>query len=88
MAQLWRDGCAAIALLRDHFDSAIGPPGNPNLFKEWAMRVVVVGLPPDVSSTSCSGRFDLPDSIAHRPFLFHAARFNLPSTVAAPPIPE
>jgi hypothetical protein len=87
MAQLWRDGCTANALLRDHFNHAVGPPGNPNLFKEWAMRVPVVGLPPDTSSASCSGRFDLPYSIARRPFLFHAARFDPPNTVAAPPIP-
>jgi hypothetical protein len=60
MAQLRQDGCAANALLRDHFDSAIGPQGNPNLFKEWAMCVPVVGLPPAASSSSCSGRFDLP----------------------------
>jgi hypothetical protein len=52
------------------------------------MCVPVVGLPPDATSSSCSGRFDLPESIARRPFLFHAARFDPPSTVAAPPIPE
>jgi hypothetical protein len=88
MPQLWRDGCTANLLLRDHLNVAVWQPGNPNLFKEWAMRIPVVGMAPDVSSTSCTGRFDLQDSIARLQFLFHAKRLDLQATVAAPPIPE
>jgi hypothetical protein len=88
MSKPWRDGCAANSLLRDHLNAAVGPPENPNLFKEWAMRIPVVGTAPDVSATPCTGRFDLPDSIARRPFLFHATRFDPPTTTAAPPVPK
>jgi hypothetical protein len=63
-------------------------PQHQNLFKEWAMRVPVVGMAPDVSSTSCSGRFALPDSIASQLFLFNFEKFDPPSTDAAPPIPK
>jgi hypothetical protein len=88
MAQLWSDGCTANALLSDHFDNAIRPPGNLDLFKEWAMCVPAAGLPPNASSTSCTGRFYLPNSTARRPFLFNSKRFDQPSTAAAPPIQE
>jgi hypothetical protein len=88
MSQLWRDGCTVNSLLRDHFNRAVAPPRRPNLLKEWAMCIPVVGTAPDVSPTSCTGRFHLPESIARRPFLFHAERFDPPPTTAAPPIPE